>query len=129
MTGDQRKVVVTAGWCSICGTPRVKVHHQSFPEMQISGESLDQAVNELIDLLEANVVAVSDPLHRTPVVLAIADVQSFVNERSNAMARMIAARSPMLRSRAEVRGVERRHTERQVPVKESFPGSIGRTGR
>src|SRR5690606_17080772 len=62
-----------------CGTPRVNVHHQSFPELRISGESPEQAVNDLAVRLEANLAAVSDPMHRAPVQHAIADVQAFIN--------------------------------------------------
>ena len=79
MTGDPKTVVVTEDFCNACGTPRVNVHHQSFPEMRISGESLDQAVDELATRLKANLAAVSDPMHRAPVQLAIADVQAFIN--------------------------------------------------
>ena len=79
MTGDPRMVVVTEEFCNACGTPRVDVHHQSFPEMRISGESLDQAVDELVTRLQSNLTAVSDPMHRAPVQLAIADVQAFID--------------------------------------------------
>jgi quercetin dioxygenase-like cupin family protein len=79
MSGDPTTVVVTEDFCNACGTPRVNVHHQSFPEMWTSGESVDQAVGKLADRLEANLDAVSDPMHRAPVRLAIADVQAFVN--------------------------------------------------
>ena len=79
MTGDPTMVVVTEEFCNACGTPRVNVHHQSFPEMRISGESPDQAVDELATRLKANLAAVSDPMHRAPVQLAIADVQAFIN--------------------------------------------------
>ena len=79
MTGDQTAVVVTEDFCNACGTPRVNVHHQSFPEMRICGESTDQAVDELATRLKANLAAVSDPMHRAPVQLAIADVQAFIN--------------------------------------------------
>jgi quercetin dioxygenase-like cupin family protein len=75
-------VVVTEECCNACGIPRVEVHHQSFPEMRISGESVDQAVDELVTRLESNLTAVSDPMHRSPVQLAIADVQSFIDRDS-----------------------------------------------
>lgn len=79
MTADPRTVVVTEEFCNACGTPRVNVHHQSFPEMRISGDSTGQAVDELATRLETNLTAVSDPMHREPVQLAIADVQAFIN--------------------------------------------------
>ena len=79
MTGDPEMVVVTEEFCNACGTPRVNVHHQSFPEMRISGESPDQAVDELVARLKSNLTAVSDPMHRAPVQLAIADVQAFID--------------------------------------------------
>jgi quercetin dioxygenase-like cupin family protein len=72
-------VVVTEENCNACGTPRVEVHHQSFPEMWIGGESLDQALDKLFTRLESNLSAVSDPMHRAPVQLAIADVQAFID--------------------------------------------------
>jgi quercetin dioxygenase-like cupin family protein len=72
-------IVVTEECCNACGTPRLDVHHQSFPEMRTSGESLDQAVEELISRLESNLTVVSDPMHRAPVQLAIADVQAFID--------------------------------------------------
>jgi hypothetical protein len=78
MTGDPRMVVVTEEFCNACGTPRVEVHHQSFPEMRISGESPNQAADGLLVRLESNLSAVSDPLHRAPVQVAIADVQAFI---------------------------------------------------
>lgn len=73
-------VVVTEEFCNACGTPRVNVHHQSFPEMRISSESPNQAVDGLLVRLESNLSAVSDPLHREPVQVAIADVQAFINQ-------------------------------------------------
>jgi quercetin dioxygenase-like cupin family protein len=79
MTGDPKMVVVTEEFCNACGTPRVDVHHQSFPEMRISGDSLDRAVDGLATRLESNLGAVSDPLHRAPVQLAIADVNAFID--------------------------------------------------
>lgn len=83
MTGDPTTVVVTEDFCSACGTPRVNVHHQSFPEMWTSGETVDQAVGKLVNRLEANFDAVSDPMHRAPVQLAIADVHAFINRDTN----------------------------------------------
>jgi quercetin dioxygenase-like cupin family protein len=79
MTGESRRVVVTEEFCNACGTPRVDVHHQSFPEMRISGESPNQAADGLLVRLESNLAAVSDPLHREPVQVAIADVQAFID--------------------------------------------------
>ncbi len=79
MAGDPKTVVVTEEFCNACGTPRVDVHHQSFPAMRISGDSLDQAVKGLAAHLETNLSAVSDPMHRAPVQLAIADVQAFID--------------------------------------------------
>lgn len=47
--------------------------------MWVSGESPDQAAEELAVRLKANLAAASDPMHREPVQLAIADVQAFIN--------------------------------------------------
>ena len=79
MTGDPRMIAVTEEFCNACGTPQIDVHHQTFPEMRISGESLDQAVDELVTRLQSNLGAVSDPMHRAPVQLAIADVLAFID--------------------------------------------------
>ena len=80
MTADPKMVVMAEEFCNACGSPRVNVHHQSFPEMRISGESPAQAVDELAARLEANLSAVSDPMHRGPVQHAIADVQAFIHK-------------------------------------------------
>lgn len=56
--------------------------------MQISGGSLKQEVDELATRLEANLAAVSDPMHRAPVQLAIADVQAFINRDTVAQPRL-----------------------------------------
>src|SRR4029078_2511873 len=79
MTGNPEMVVVTEEFCNACGTPRVNVHHQSFPELRINGESPDQAVDELVIRLKSNPTARSYPMHRAPVQLAIADVQVFID--------------------------------------------------
>ena len=79
MAGDAGMVVVTEEFCNACGTPRVDVHHQSFPEMRTSGESPNQAADGLLVRLESNLSAVSDPMHREPVQVAITDVQAFIN--------------------------------------------------
>lgn len=79
MTGDSKMVAVTEEFCNACGAPRVDVHHQSFPEMRISGESPRQAASELLARLKSNLATASDPMHRAPVQRAIADVQAFIN--------------------------------------------------
>ncbi len=78
MTADSRQVVVTEESCSVCGTPQVNVHHQSFPEMSINGDSPERAAEDLALRLKANLDAVSDPLHQDPVRRAIADVQAYL---------------------------------------------------
>ena len=80
MNGDPGMVVVTEDFCNACGTPRVDVHHQCFPEMRISGESPNQAADGLLVRLESNLTTVSDPMHRAPVQVAIADVQAFIDQ-------------------------------------------------
>jgi len=79
MAGDPKQVVVTENFCNACGTPRVNVHHQSFPEMWIGGESPDQAAANLALRLKPNLDAVSDPSHRERVHRAIADVEAFLS--------------------------------------------------
>jgi quercetin dioxygenase-like cupin family protein len=96
MTGHPQMVVVTEECCNACGTPRVEVHHQSFPEMWTSGESLDQAADKLFTRLESNLSAVSDPMHRAPVQLAIADLQAFIDRdtvRQSKLSEVIDARA------------------------------------
>jgi len=96
MSCNPEMVVVTEEFCNACGTPRVNVHHQSFPEMRISGESPDQAVDELAIRLKSNLTAASDPMHRAPVQLAIADVQAFIDRDT--------VRQPKLSEVIDVRG-------------------------
>ena len=96
MTGNPEMVVVTEEFCNACGTPRVNVHHQSFPELRINGESPDQAVDELVIRLKSNLTAASDPMHRAPVQLAIADVQAFIDRdtvRQPKLSEVIAVRA------------------------------------
>ncbi len=83
MNGDPGMVFVTEEFCNACGTPRVDVHHQTFPEMRISGESPNQAADGLLVRLESNLTAVSDPMHRAPVQAAIADVEAFINQAAD----------------------------------------------
>jgi quercetin dioxygenase-like cupin family protein len=95
MTGNPEMIVVTEESCNACGTPRVNVHHQSFPELRINGESPDQAANELGIRLKSNLAAASDPMHRAPVQLAIADVQAFLDRdavRPPGLSEVIAVR-------------------------------------
>jgi len=80
MAGDPKAVVVTEDFCNACGTPRVDVHHQSFPEMRISDESPIQGAGGLLVQLKSNLASVSDPLHLVPVQAAIADVQAFLSQ-------------------------------------------------
>jgi quercetin dioxygenase-like cupin family protein len=82
MAGDPGLVVVTEEFCNACGTPRVNLHHPSFPEMRTSGESPNQAADELLVRLKSNLATASDPMHRAPVQLAIGDVQAFINRVS-----------------------------------------------
>ena len=79
MAGDAKKIVVTEDFCNACGTPKVNVHHQSFPELSISGESPDDAAENLAIRLGPNLDAVSDPSHRERVRRAMADVQAFLS--------------------------------------------------
>lgn len=79
MAGNSELVVVTEDFCNACGTPRVTVHHQGFPELRINGESPSQAANELLVRLNSSLATVSDSMHRAPVQVAITDVQAFIN--------------------------------------------------
>lgn len=79
MAANPEMVVVTEDLCNACGTPHVKVHHQGFPELSITGESAEQAAAILVTKLESNLDAVWDPNHKAPVRQAIADVQAFLS--------------------------------------------------
>jgi quercetin dioxygenase-like cupin family protein len=79
MSGDSKMVVVTEESCDACGTRRVDVHHQGFPELRIGGDTPHKAAGGLIARLRSNLGAVPDPLHRAPVEAAIADVQAFID--------------------------------------------------
>jgi quercetin dioxygenase-like cupin family protein len=76
-------IVVTEDFCNACGTPQVNVHHQSLPELSITGESPQQAAENLAHELEPNLDAVSDPSHRERVRRAIEDVQAFLASETN----------------------------------------------
>ncbi len=78
MAGDAKMIVVTEDFCNACGTPKVNVHHESFPELLISGETPDEAAENLALQLQPNLDAVSDPSHRGRVRRAIADVEAFL---------------------------------------------------
>lgn len=82
MTGDAKMIVVTEDFCNACGTPKVNVHHQSFPELLISGASPDEAAETLAIQLGPNLEAVSDPSHRERVRRAMADVQAFLTREA-----------------------------------------------
>lgn len=111
MTGDPGMVVATEDFCNACGTPRVNVHHQRFPELRISSDSLDQAVGKLVTRLESNLAAVSDPMHRAPVQLAIVDVQAFIDRDT--------VRQPKLSEVIDVRAA--------LPNPSSSPSSLVKT--
>jgi hypothetical protein len=81
MDADPRNVVVTDNSCDTCGTDTILVHHQSFPELRISGSSASEAARLLSERLSSEIDAVVDPIHREPVVQAIEDLRSFI-ERS-----------------------------------------------
>jgi quercetin dioxygenase-like cupin family protein len=88
MAVNPEMVVVTEELCNACGTPRVNVHHQGFPEMVVSGESPRQAAGSLLTQLESNLDAVSDPTHREPVQRAIGDVQAYVSRGADSPAKL-----------------------------------------
>jgi quercetin dioxygenase-like cupin family protein len=78
MAGDANMVVVTEDFCNACGTPQVNVHHESFPELSVRGESPDEGAENLALQLKPNLDAVSDPSHRERVRRAMADVEAFL---------------------------------------------------
>ena len=82
MTTNSGMVVVTEECCDACGTLQAVVNHESFPAMRIKGVSVEDAARNLAIRLEADLGAVSDPMHREPVQLAIADVEEFLNKET-----------------------------------------------
>jgi quercetin dioxygenase-like cupin family protein len=78
MAGDAKMIVVTEDFCNACGTPQVNVHHKSFPELSVRGESPDEGAENLALQLKPNLDAVSDPSHRERVRRAMADVEAFL---------------------------------------------------
>ena len=82
MSSDPRMIIVADDACDACGTLQAVVHHQTFPAMRIKGVSVEDAAKNLAIRLESNLSAVSDPMHREPVQLAIADVQAFLDKET-----------------------------------------------
>ena len=78
MAGDAKMIVVTEDFCNACGTPQVNVHHESFPELSVRGETPDEGAENLALQLKPNLDAVSDPSHRERVRRAMADVEAFL---------------------------------------------------
>jgi hypothetical protein len=82
MRADARKITVVESPCDVCGTQRTFVFHEAFPELRIAGPSTEQAAQQLAARLTADLEVVTDPAHREPVRLAIADVRAFVDRAS-----------------------------------------------
>lgn len=82
MSKDSTMVIVADGACDACGTRQPVVHHESFPAMLVRGVSVEDAAKNLATKLESNLDAVSDPMHRKPVQLAIDDVHAFIDEET-----------------------------------------------
>lgn len=79
MSPNAKKVTVTENVCDACGTERIIVFHQSFPELRVSSSSAGHAARRLAERLTSGLDAVPDPAQREPVQLAIADVQAFLD--------------------------------------------------
>ena len=75
-------IVVADGACDACGTLQPVVHHERFPAMLVKGVSVEDAAKNLATRLESNLDAVSDPMHRKPVQLALDDVHAFIAEET-----------------------------------------------
>jgi quercetin dioxygenase-like cupin family protein len=88
MTADPSLVAVKEEFCNACGTPRVNVHHQSFPELWTDGESPEQAAERLATRLEINLDSVSDPSHRERVRHAIADIRAYLTREAPAQPKL-----------------------------------------
>jgi hypothetical protein len=76
---NPHNVIVTEINCHTCGGENIHVHHQSFPELRIGGQSAGEAAERLASRLESSLDAVSDPAHRVPVQQALADLRAFLN--------------------------------------------------
>jgi hypothetical protein len=82
MRANAKKITVAENSCDVCGTKRIIVFHEVFPELRIAGPSTEQAAQQLAGRLTADLDVVTDPAHREPVRLAIADVQAFLDRTS-----------------------------------------------
>jgi len=82
MTSDPRRIIVTESCCGACSTHMFRVHHQGFPEMQIEGESAEQAVQLLATRLESDLDCISDPSHHEAGRLAIDDARAFLDRKA-----------------------------------------------
>jgi hypothetical protein len=79
MSADASKITVIESLCDACGTTDVQVCHQSFPELQVTGTSAEQAARQLAQRLSASLDAVSDPSYREPVRRAVDDLRAFLD--------------------------------------------------
>lgn len=82
---DASRVVVLDQECDTCGTDRIAVFHEAFPELRPTGPSATLAAERLASQLTQNLSAVVDPAHRGPVHQALADIDAFL-ERADALA-------------------------------------------
>jgi hypothetical protein len=73
--------VVVEGVCGACSTHAVRIHHQSFPELRLEGESAEMAASLLIERLLTAFDSVADPTHRETVQVAVADLRAFLDRR------------------------------------------------
>jgi hypothetical protein len=80
MKADETKIIVTEIPCDLCGTKRSLIYHEAFPELRITGPSVEEAAQQLHARLTANLDAVVDPVRRESVQQAIADGERFLDK-------------------------------------------------
>lgn len=77
MSADPGHVIVDENCCHSCGTHTVRLHHEAFPEVRISGMSAEDAAERLAEQLESMLDAVVTPAARERVEHAVADLRAF----------------------------------------------------
>jgi hypothetical protein len=83
MSSDPNRIIVVACCCDAYSSNKYQVHHRMFPEMQIGGMSVEQAVSYLVERLTSDLDCVSDTSHREAVWLAIADARAFLDREGS----------------------------------------------
>lgn len=84
MNAEPKRIIVTECRCHECSVHSVLVYHESFPELRVEDTTAEKAAGHLANRLAAARDSVSDPTHREPIRLALADTQAFLDRRGSA---------------------------------------------